>query len=49
MSADNLWTVYQEYNLDDVAAYDHPAAIDKILEVTQQVLQDFGKQNLAWS
>ena len=36
-SCDLLWTVYHDYTLDDCAAYDYPAAIDKVLEVTKQV------------
>ena len=28
----------RDYTLDDCAAYDYPAAIDKVIEVTKQVL-----------
>jgi len=29
--------VSRKYTLDDCAAYDYPAAINKVIEVTQQV------------
>ncbi|XP_022797350.1 uncharacterized protein LOC111335634 [Stylophora pistillata] len=35
-SCDLEWTVYEDYTLDDCAAYDFPAAIDKVLEITKQ-------------
>ena len=37
LSCDLPWAVYQDYTLDDCAAYDYPAAIDKVLEITKQV------------
>lgn len=37
VSSDLPWAVYQDYTLDDVAKYDYPALIDKVLEVTGQV------------
>ena len=40
-SCDLPWTVYQDYTLDDCAAYDYPAAIDKVLEITKQVRFSF--------
>ena len=39
-SCDLPWAVYQDYTLDDCAAYDYPAAIDKVLEITQQVSKE---------
>ena len=32
-----LSQVQRDYTMDDIANYDHPAAIDKILEVTKKV------------
>lgn len=37
VSCDLPWAVYQDYTLDDCAAFDYPAAINKVLEITQQV------------
>ena len=36
-SCDLPWAVYQDYTMDECAAYDVPAAIEKVLEITQQV------------
>lgn len=37
VSCDLPWAVYQDYTLDDCAAFDYPAAINKVLEITLQV------------
>ena len=34
-----LTQVESKYTLDDCAAYDYPAAIDKVLEVTNKVIK----------
>ena len=31
------WAAYTQYTVDDVAKYDFPAAVDKVLEVTKEV------------
>ena len=36
-SCDLPWASYQDFTLDDVAKYDHPALINKVLELTGQV------------
>lgn len=40
VSCDLPWAVNQDYTLDDCAAFDYPAAIDKVLEITQQVFYE---------
>lgn len=40
VSCDLPWAVYQDYTLDDCAAFDYPAAVNKVLEITQQVFHE---------
>lgn len=39
-----LEQVESAYTLDDIAAYDHTAAVDKVLEVTNKVFNDFADE-----
>lgn len=38
LSCDLPWAVFNNYTMEDCAAFDYPAAINEVLEITKQVL-----------